>query len=197
MPFARCIPVLLAACAAAPPAVAPAPPPDREPNPLLADAEAERVLADRYYELARRHRARSELSLARDAIRRALSIRPDDPEYRALELAIGVDMAERPATVALIAQEAAAREAVRREEELVTIRRLLAEAERAKEREDWEGARRAYERALFVLRTSRFREDDDFRAISGPAAGGLGGIPDARAEAERRQREENEKLLAR
>jgi tetratricopeptide (TPR) repeat protein len=186
------------ACAAAPPAEpAPEPVAVEEPNPLLADAEADRVLANKYYELARRQRERSELSLAQESIRRALALRPDDPEYRALELAIGVDMAERPATVALIAQEAAAREAVRREEELLTVRRLLTDAARAEERQDWEGARRAYERALFVLRTSRFREEDEYRAVFEPATRGLEGIPDARAEAERRQREENEKSLAR
>ncbi|MHC4409028.1 MAG: hypothetical protein ACYS0F_08495, partial [Planctomycetota bacterium] len=104
---------------------------------------------------------------------------------------------ERSATVALIANEAVASAQVKREEELVTVKRLLAEAERAKRQLRWEQAKRAYERALFVLNTSRFREDADFRAFSGPTAESLRSLPDARAEAERRQRESDLKELAR
>ena len=37
----------------------------------------------------------------------------------------------------------------------------------------WREAKRAYERALFVLRTSRYREDDEFGALLAPARDGL------------------------
>jgi len=197
MRSALCSLLVFAACASPPPPAEDPKPSTPKKDPVLADVEADRLLADKYCRLAYRFRDRGELLQARDAIRRALALQPDNEEYRRLQFTIEVNLGERPATVALIANEAVASAQVKREEELVTVKRLLAEAERAKRRLQWEQAKRAYERALFVLNTSRFREDEDFRAFSDPAAESLKSLPDARAEAERRQRESDLKELAR
>ena len=184
------------ACASAPPTEEPEPPPERDPDPVLADVEADRVLAAKYYALALALYDRWELADAREMIYRALALAPDVEEYRSLERNISVQLGDRTATVEMVANEAAARAAVRREEELLTVRRLLAEAERAKELGRWEEAKRAYERALFVIRTSRFREDAAFRKLAAPLEADRKRLPDERAEAERRRRDEALKELA-
>ncbi|MHC4451565.1 MAG: hypothetical protein ACYS0E_15760 [Planctomycetota bacterium] len=189
--------LVFAACASPPPPAEDSKPTSPSKDPVLADVEADRLLADKYYRLAYRFRDRGELLRARDAIRKALALQPDNEDYKRLEFTIEVNLGDRPATVALIANEAVASAQVKREEELVTVKRLLAEAERAVKQERWEQAKRAYERALFVLNTSRFREDAEFRAFSGPAAESLQSLPHARSEAERRQRESDLKELAR
>ncbi len=189
--------LVFAACASPPPPAEDPKPPPPSTDPVLADVEADRLLADKYYRLANRFRERGELVQARDAIRKALALQPRNEDYKRLQFTIEVNLGERPASIALIANEAVASAQVKREEEFVTVKRLLAEAERAKRQLRWEQAKRAYERALFVLNTSRFREDEDFRAFSGPAAESLKSLPDARAEAERRQRESDLKELAR
>jgi len=164
MTFARFVPVLLAACAA----------PVEEPPPEdPAELEAGNPLAEQYHVLARRHLARSEYVAAREAIDRAIRLDPGNDAYREVKTVIDVELGDRNATASYVAREAAEREAARREEELVAVRRLLHEAETAKRIGDWEEAKRAYERALFVLRTSRYREDEEFGALSGPARDGL------------------------
>ncbi|MHC4937866.1 MAG: hypothetical protein ACYTHK_02720 [Planctomycetota bacterium] len=164
MSLARWSLLLLAACAAPPPpAEEPEPPTPRDP--VLADVEADRILAEKYYELAVRLRARSEMLEARDAIRKARALLPDEEKYRRLEFSIEVEMGDRAATVALIANEAVAAAEVKREEELVTVRKLIAEAKRLAGLERWEQAKRAYERAWFILEHSKYREDADFEAL--------------------------------
>lgn len=189
--------LVFAACASPPPPAEDPKPPVPEKDPVLADVEAARLLAQKYYRLAYRHQQRFELVQARDAVLKALALQPDNEDYQRLLRTIEMNLGQRAASVTLIANEAVASAQVKREEELVTVKRLLAEAERARSQQLWERARRAYERALFVLETSRFREDADFRAISGPTRQSLSGLPDARAEAERRQRESDLKELAR
>jgi len=50
------------------------------------------------------------------------------------------------------------------------VERLLARAEKNKRNGNWDEARRNYEAALFVLRTSRFRADEDYVRLSQDAA---------------------------
>lgn len=183
--------LFLVACASAPL------PEEPEPVPGPTDPLGAPGIGAQYYAIARRLWKQGELPEAERMIGKALDREPANDEYRRFQRRLRMERGDRSASVTLIADEAVASAQVKREEELVTVKRLLAEAERARSRQLWDKARRAYERALFVLETSRFREDADFRAISRPTRKSLSGLPDARAEAERRQRESDLKELAR
>ncbi|MEM8883913.1 MAG: hypothetical protein AAGD14_07590 [Planctomycetota bacterium] len=167
---------LLAACAscAAPapkneptPVEETAPPAASEPVPdeaaiAQANREAELVLARRFAEAARRHLDASELLQARQYMSRACQLDPKNEEYRQQLNWIEVNLGDRRASVTMTARQEVDRIEARREEELVTVRRFLAAAEKAQAERRWDDARQAYERALFVVRTSRFRDDAAF-----------------------------------
>ena len=171
MALYRALPfVILAACASAPQSEpAPAEP---ESAPRNADPEVERLLQEetlarqeqrllfqRRLEHAEAFYRAGELAQALEACEHALLLAPTNETARVLRQRIRYDQGHRDAAVSLIANEAAARAEIRLEEEKVAVRRLLHAAEKAKQNGDWQGARRAYERALFILSTSKFAQN--------------------------------------
>lgn len=145
-----------------------------KPNPLLDRASVDRqerqVLADKYFELARRQWQQGELDDARLSIRRVRSLDPKSEEARELERRIEIGLGNRPASAKLFAVEYANEIEVRRGEELATIQRTLRSGDRAMQDERWEAARREYERALHLIALSGFHADSEFQNVKKEAS---------------------------
>lgn len=107
---------------------------------------------------------RSEQAL--EAVEHALLLRPGEPDASALRDTLRHDLGYRSGSVSVLARDEADRYAARLEEERLSVERLLARAERNKESGDWDEARRSYDAALFVLRTSRFRDDESYSRLA-------------------------------
>ena len=183
MQFHRFVPaVILVGCASAPSQ----PAQETTPEPAASTSEFEsvfeqdtlarqeqRAFFERRFAQADAYWRASELEQALEACEHALLLAPADEGALRLRQQIRHDLGYRDGTVSLIANEAAARYEVRIEEEKLTIRRLLHQAETAKASGDWKAARRGYERALFILRSSSFRANSEFSALRSGADSAL------------------------
>ena len=179
MQFYRFVPALiLVGCASPPsqPARESTPEPAADPSEFESVFEQDtlarqeqRAFFERRFAQAETYWRASELEQALEACEHALLLAPVDEAALRLRQQIRHDLGYRDGTVSLIANEAAGRYEVRIEEEKLTIRRLLHQAETAKASGDWKGARRSYERALFILKSSSFRANSEIAALRGGA----------------------------
>jgi len=186
--------LILGACAApqaevsTPDAQVVEPPPRTDVDRVLDDATLEQqereILFQRRFAQAKAlwRAQRSEEAL--EAVDHALLLRPGEPDATAFRDTLRHDLGYRAGSVGVLATEEAARYAARLEEERLSVERLLARAERNKRGGNWDEARRNYEAALFVLRTSRFRDDESYSRLAEDAR------KRARALAEERNAEE-------
>ena len=198
----RIAPLLVfAACASAPRQSA-EPPELVEPVAKTVDPEIERIFEqeslarqerraffERRFTQAQAYWRAGQLDESLEACEHALLLVPTDERARRLRQQLRHDLGYRDGTVALIANEAEATYEVRLEEEKLTIQRFLQRAEKAKATGDWGVARRNYERALFMLRSSRFREDSEISALRGGADDDFRNLRREEAAAERAARE--------
>jgi len=175
------IPVaLLAACAAsrkdsdqARAEPAPQAPVEEPAGDLLEEAEAERslfaqqaaVLYRRHYDIAKRFRDQGRLEVALIHVDQALRYRADSEDAIRLRLEIQRMLGRRDGSAAVVFDDELEAEQVKRQQWTVTARRLLDEARKARDVEDWESARRAYERVLSIAKLAR-REPWNSRPIT-------------------------------
>lgn len=131
----------------------------------------------------------SQLEQALEACEHALLLVPADEEALRLRRQLRHDLGYRDGTVSLLANEAAARYEVRLEEEKLTIQRLLHQAKAAEASGDWESARRGYERALFIFKSSTFRENREIAALRAGADDAYRSLNREQAAAEKAARE--------
>jgi hypothetical protein len=170
--------LVLAACAkprAEPEPAEPVPPPAEasESEELLTEAEKDLrvwkqqsdVMYRRHFQTARRFRDALELESALREVDSALRYKPESKEAQRLRADIRRMLGERAGEVETVLQDAWEARQVRADERRVTVRRKLAEAERALELEDYDRARRAYESVLFILEVAR-REGDFDRELA-------------------------------
>ena len=162
--------LVLAACAQTP--AKPEPPASpaeaTESDELLTEAERELqlwkqqtdVMYRRHYDTARRLRGKHELEVALREVGSALRYKPKSEEALRLRADIRRNLGDRAGEVETVIEDAWEARQVRSEERKVTVRRKLAEAERAMEVADYDRARRAYESVLFIIDVAR--SDGDF-----------------------------------
>ncbi len=187
---------LLAACAGTKTQTQPEPEPAAEParqtesEELLTEAEKDRrvwkqqseVLYGKHLDTARRYYQASELERALREVEAALRYKPGSEEALRLRADLRRNMGDRAGEVETVLQDAWEARQVKAEERRVTVRRKLAEAERAMELEDYDRARRAYESVLFILEVAR-REgdfDQELARISAEAKGRIEKLPSER-----------------
>jgi len=191
--------VMVAACASAPAkvsiedAAAVEPQPRSEVDRILDDATLEQqeraVLFRRRFAQAKALWKAQRLEEALEATEHALLLQPGNEEAKAFRDELRHDLGYRDGSVRILAAEEAARYAALVEEERLSVERLIARAARHKQSGNWDQARRDYEAALFVLRTSRFRENDAYRALLHETIQRASGLADERASAEKARRE--------
>ncbi|MHC4973790.1 MAG: hypothetical protein ACYTG3_15810 [Planctomycetota bacterium] len=154
-----------------------------ESDELLTEAEKERrlwkqqseVMYRRHFRTAQRYRDALELEPALREADAALRFRPESKEAQRLRADILRMLGDRAGEAETVIEDAWEARRVRAEERRVTVRRKLAEAERALEVQDYDGARRAYESVLFILEVAR-REgdfDQELAKVSAEAKGRL------------------------
>jgi hypothetical protein len=156
---AACALLLLAACAGRPveepPPPAPAPPPAPS-SPELDEAqwraEAEQVLFERHMKTAKLYRDGLDVDRALAQVDRALALRPTSREAQALRAELQRMAGVRAGEVDTILEAEWEARLAREEERQVTVRRLLAEAREAEEAGDFDRAKLAYQRAIFLSR---------------------------------------------
>jgi len=195
----------LAACAA-PPEAAEAPGPHAVEPQLAADTqprtETQRILDDATLAeqekavLFQRRFAQAEtfwraqrLEEALEAVEHALMLKPGDEQARRLRERLRHDLGYRDGSVNTLLDDEAARYAATLDEERLVVLRLLAHAEKQKRSGNWDGARDDYERALFVLRTSKYREHEAYRTVWTEATRRANRLAEERATAEKSQRD--------
>ncbi|MCK6459891.1 MAG: hypothetical protein L6Q95_08355 [Planctomycetes bacterium] len=156
---AGCALLLLAASCGSARVEEPAPPPSPAPpssSPELDEAEwraeAEEVLFERHMRTARLYRDGMDIDKALDQVEQALALRPSSEEAGKLRAELQRLAGARAGEVSTILDDAWEAELVREEERQVTVRRLLAEAREAEAAGDFERARIAYQRAIFLTR---------------------------------------------
>jgi hypothetical protein len=140
-----------------------------ESEKLLTKAEQERrvwkqqseVLYRKHLDTARRYRDAFELDLALREVEAALRFRPQSEDALRLRADLRRNMGDRAGETETVLRDAWEARQVRAEERRVTVRRKLAEAQRALEIEDYNRARRAYESVLFILDVARREGDFD------------------------------------
>jgi tetratricopeptide (TPR) repeat protein len=149
--------LLLAACAAPekearPPSPAPPPSPSPELDEAEWRAEAEQVLFERHLKTAKLYRDGLEVEKALEQVEQALALRPASEEARALRAELQRTAGVRAGEVSTILEAEWEAQVAREEQRQVTVRRLLVEAREAEEAGDFERAKLAYQRAIFLSR---------------------------------------------
>jgi len=129
------------------------------------------------------------LEEALEATEHALMLKPGDEQARQLRDRLRHDLGYRDGSVNTLLNDEADRYEATLDEERLVLQRLLVQAEKKKRNGNWDGARDDYERALFVLRTSKFREHDDYRTIWTEATRRANRLGEERAAAEKSQRD--------
>jgi tetratricopeptide (TPR) repeat protein len=135
-----------------PPSPAPPPSPSAELDEAQWRAEAEQVLFDRHLKTAKLYRDGLDLDRALDQVERALALRPASEEALQLRAELQRMAGMRSGEVSTILDDAWEAQLAREEERQVTARRLLAEAREAEEAGDFDRAKLAYQRAIFLSR---------------------------------------------
>lgn len=186
--------LILAACAQ--PRAQPAPPEPEPPPPEPAATESEALLSEaeqelalwkqqsdvmyrRHFRTARLYRDALELEPALREVESALRYKPESEEAIRLRADVRRMLGARAGEVETVLQDAWEARQVRNEQRKVTLRRRLAEAERAIEIEDYARARRAYESVLFIVNVARREGDFDVELaeIGADAKGRLEKLP--------------------
>lgn len=148
--------LLLTACRSVPADPPPSPAPPPTPSPELDEAqwraEARQVLFERHMRTARAYRDGLDLESALDQVEQALVLEPSSEEARKLRAELQRMAGHRAGEVSTIMDDAWEAQLAQEEQRQVTIRRLLNEAREAEEAGDFERAKLAYERAIFMTR---------------------------------------------
>jgi tetratricopeptide (TPR) repeat protein len=133
---------------------------ERELDAVAEQAALRKEHADVLYDVrmkqARGHQKRFELRRALDAAHEALATRPDSKEALELYMQIQTQLGLRRGSIETEIESVTAREKARREMEVLTIRRKLAEADKLMDAHRYKEARRALEDALFIINTSPY-----------------------------------------
>ncbi|MHC4955091.1 MAG: hypothetical protein ACYTGZ_14525, partial [Planctomycetota bacterium] len=143
----------------------------------------------RRFDQAVQLRRAGQLRQALEAVEDALNFKQSDEAERLRE-DIRRDLGLRGGEVGTIASEEVERYRVQLEEQKVSVRRSLASAKGAMDAQDWDGARRSYENASFIVTTSRFAPmggDDELSALGDEARTGLAELERMEAQAEQEQ----------
>jgi len=174
---------------------------------IAADAKRQKELEDEYgavmydkrYQQAVRLRDTGQLQQALSAVEDALNFKRTQ-EAEMLRDDIRRDLGLRGGEVGTIAAEEVERYRVQLEEQKVTVRKNLAEAQREMDAQNWDAARRSYESAVFIVTTSRFAPmggDTELSALGDEAKTGLSELERLQAQAEaQREAEDTRKALA-
>ncbi|HEX5136733.1 MAG TPA: hypothetical protein VFY93_07165 [Planctomycetota bacterium] len=153
---ALCALLLLAACRSQR-AEEPSPAPPPSPSTAELDdaqwrVEAEQVMFERHMKTAKLYRDGLDLDKALDQVDRALALRPMSREAQQLRAELQRLAGARAGEVTAILDDAWEAQLAREEERQVTARRLLKEAREAEEAGDYERAKLAYQRAIYLSR---------------------------------------------
>ena len=153
-------------------------------------AEQEKaVLFQRRFAQAEAFWRAQRLEEALESVEHALMLKPGDEQARRFRERLRHDLGYRDGSVNTLLNDEAARYAATLDEERLVVLRLLAQAEKKKRGGDWDGARDDYERALFVLRTSKYREHEAYRTVWTEATRRANRLAEERATAEKSQRD--------
>ncbi|MHC4222449.1 MAG: hypothetical protein ACYSX0_08120 [Planctomycetota bacterium] len=136
-------------------------PPPAEGEDLLAKVEKElklhqqyaHVMSERLYALAMRQRDVGELGPALDSVKEALIYEPTSEKALRLRDELLYSVGDRAASARTILDDHWAAYQARKQEQRVAVKVWLERAQKAAEAGDLEAANRAYERALFILRS--------------------------------------------
>ena len=156
------------------------------------------IMYDRRYEQAKQLRGSGQLQQALAAVEDALNFKRTEEAER-LRDDIRRDLGMRGGEVGTIASEEVERYKVRLEEQKVTVRKLLSQAKQDMDAQNWDGARRKYENASFIVTTSRFAPmggDAELTSLGEDAKTGLAELDrlQAQATAEQDARDTREAL---
>jgi len=136
---------------------------------------------------ARAYRGSMELRRALDAVEDALRYKPTEQEALTLQDELQRQLGIRRGEGRSMITDLSEQEQVRMEEQKVSIKSHLGSADAAIAARDWEGARRSYEDALFIVNTNPYSGDRELTDLGSRARDGLKALERMRAEAQRDQ----------
>ncbi len=207
--WASLLTLLVPACSSGkkketPPAQPPTVAPDEGAEGRLNEVEEETRLKGQFDEYMYRklfdqavsQRKALQLPQALESVNTALSYNPTSGEALTLRSEIQRMMGDRAGEVRTVVDDQYDSYLVKLDEQKVSVRRLLADAESAMGSQNWAAARRAYENASFIVTTSKLSplgEDNELAQLGEKAESGLREldrvVATAQAEQERRDTE--------
>jgi general secretion pathway protein D len=157
----------------------------------------EDVMFERHYDTARNYLKAQNLDQALAEVDKALNYRPTSEEALNLRRDILRLRGDRAGEVGTVVQDQWEAYKVKLDEQKVTVRRYLGQAEDAMDAQNYEDARRAYESALFIVSTGKISPlggDAELAELGSKAEAGLKELDsieaESRAEQERRDTEQ-------
>jgi general secretion pathway protein D len=159
------------------------------------------VMYRRLYDQAQALRDAQEYERALETVQEALRYNPTADEAITLRNEIQLMLGNRAGESRTILDDHWEAFKAKQEEQKVAVRAYLAKAERARTAGDFEAAKRSYERAVFIVTTSKYAplgEDDEIVSLGQQAESGLADIERKAAEvAAEREREDTAAALLR
>jgi general secretion pathway protein D len=153
-------------------------------------SEYESVMYTRHMELALRYRNGLELENALREVDNALNYRPAEDEAVRLRSEILRLMGDRAGETRTVIDDQYESFQVKREEQKVSVRRLIAEGQQAIAAKDYDMAQGAYERALFIVSSAKLSPlgmDDELAQLGAEAEAGKKDLERRLAEADAEQ----------
>ncbi len=155
-----------------------------------AKTEFEAVMFGQHMELARQYRNALELDRALAEVDHALGYRPSSDEASRLRGEILRLMGDRAGETRTVIDDQFEAFNVKREEQKVTVRRLIGEGRQAMEAKSYDAADESFERALFIVSSAKLSPlgmDDQLAQLGSEAEAGKKELERRMAEAEAEQ----------
>ncbi|MHC4162910.1 MAG: hypothetical protein ACYTDU_03565 [Planctomycetota bacterium] len=163
--------------------------------------EFDSVMYNRHFTTAKRFRDALELENALTAVERALNFRPTSDEALSLRSEVLRMMGDRAGETRTVIEDQYEAYQVKRQEQKVTVRRKLADAQDSLEARNFPEARRAYESAVFIVTSAKLSPlgtDDELAELGRQAEAGQKDLERREAEAQADQeRQDTEAALRR
>ncbi|MHC4339710.1 MAG: hypothetical protein ACYSX0_05815 [Planctomycetota bacterium] len=124
---------------------------------------------------------------ALESVKEALVYNPTAEEALKLRNEVQLLLGDRAGEERTVLDDSLEAHRAKQEEQKVQARAYLAKADEAMTGRDWEEAKRSYERAIFIVTTSKYAplgEDDELASLGGRAESGLAELARMRAEDE-------------
>jgi general secretion pathway protein D len=140
-----------------------------------AKTEFEAVMYGQHMEMAREYRNALELDRALGEVDNALGYRPSSDDALKLRAEIMRLLGDRAGETRTVIDDQYEASEVKREEQKVTVRRLIAEGKQAMEAKSYEQSDESYERALFIVSSAKLSPlgmDDDLSTLGSEAEAG-------------------------